>query len=303
MKKFYYLVLSILLLSCGASEKSEGQIKEYITDSEPLQDSSVADKDSSLRADLSNYFSLEIVNTLVERKNNFDTLKTDKELEELYAQFRKLLDEMYEDIYTLPTAYLKEKAGDNEYWSPVEILDELQQFNGKLGPIEFSCAAECTDLSFYFDLEKWTEKAIQTSGDADNNFFNLLIAVEGSYGYAGYPGFKEWETQTWDLGGNSNIGNDTLLHCIQQYQSFEKKHADFFNSELTLIKNDFLNSLQYGYIYSFSQEKVLKEYDAILKLNFFNEKETEAIKKHYNEIQEGAEPFQFNCETGDCSYG
>lgn len=305
MSKYYFTLLSFLIFACSNSaEETGGEIKEFITDAPPTEDSiTVTGISQGMKDSLVNYFTPSLIERIDKYVSAYNLMTTTEEFEKNYHEGMGILREMDSELNGLKTEYMVAKSKESEDWYPIEILPEIEVFNGRLGPIQFSCVAECLALDFLFDLTVLDEKAKQTNGQGDDHFMALVISMEGQYGYAAYPGFKSWFTQTWDLGGDSNIGNEVLLDCILTCQKFEKNFPDLFKEEIAAIHQNFVDALIYGYNYSFDQETVLGEYDQILKLNFFTSAEKKQIKKHYEEIKTGGEPFQFMCETGDCTYG
>lgn len=311
MNRFYFLVtctfLITVLISCSENHvDSGGEQKEYITESAPESDSVVVLYDAfneQINQKLANYFSPQLLADLNLYVHHFREMKTETEFEANYREGMELFTRMDEELYNPVTDYLINLSKDYEYWEPAEvILDDLQKMNGQIGPIDFSCTAECTTLDYTYSMESLNEKSKLTSGKADDDFIKLLTYIEGPYGYAGYPGFKIWFEQTWDLGGMSLLGDGSMLEALQQLINLQKS-TKLFADEIELIKQDALNDLAYGFIYKFSPEAVLKEYDDILELNLFSGKDLESIQKQYNAIKTGGEGFQFNCENGDCAFG
>jgi uncharacterized protein Veg len=303
--RYYIIILSsVLLFACApSSNEAGGEIKEYITDAPPSEDSLSIINDGNLTDSLKLYFSEEVVSSLIHYLNDYRSLESQKDFESNYRFAMNLFDEMYRDLNNPATDYMLELSARTDYWNGIEILEELEIFNGRLGAIIISCAAECTELDFLFDLELLHEKAKTTTGEGDDQFTELLLSTDGSYGYAGYPGFKEWFTPTWDLGGRINIGDDYLYTCIQACADLEKNYPTLFKSEIELMRRDFLDALSYSYIYSYSQKDILTEYNKILNLNFFNAAETAQIREHFRRIELGGNPFQFECEIKECTYG
>jgi len=299
-----FLVIIPFLIACGNGEPTVGgEQKEFITDSAPAADSTmVPGVSDETRQGLSDYFSEKVIQEIDQFLMHYNAALTDTDFEKAYLEGKALLGVMYDDLANPQTSYLRELAVKQEYWSPVEILDELQEFNGQLGPIEISCVAECSELDFVFDLQAMLEKSKQTTGSGDEDFLTLLISIDGDYGYAGYNGFKSWFNQTWDYGGSSLVGDGTLLACVKNYMEYKKKYV-LFQSELQLIHEDFVDALQNGSSYNYAQQKILKEYDQVLNLKIFTPEEEKGIREHYKAIQKGGEPFQFECETADCTYG
>jgi len=294
------------LLSCQNTGDANGELQnEFLTESSAASDSETAIYGAfseELTEQLKNYFSPEMISRLDQYVLNFNQMTTDADFEKNYADGEKLLLDLFNELEAPKTEYLLGLMAENEYWSAMEVLDELREFNGQFGPIEISCVAECTQLDFLFDLKVMSEKAKTTTGKADDDFMDLVVFIEGDYGTATYVGgFKSWEIQMNDYNGHSLIGGGILPEAINKWIQFDKTYKSF-PVYMTSIRKDFVAGLSWGFIYGYSKEKVVEEYDQILALNYFTEEELKGIKIQYNEIKKGSKELQFNCETEDCDY-
>ena len=307
MKKYVIgMMLATLCYACAnADEQGGGEQKEFITDAAPATDSASVGSaiSEALKVELADYYSAAVIEEINRFLTHYNNAKTDTDFEAMYHEGKELMQLMYDKLYEPETDYLLKVSADYEYWSPIEILYELQDFNGHLGPLEISCVAECTEIDFLFDLQKMLEKAKQTTGSADDDFLELVIAIEGDYGYAGYPGFKSWFNQTWDYGGSSLIGDETLLDCINMYRKFKEK-SNLFTAEMDLIYSDFVDALVYEKTFHYTQETVLGEYEKILQIKkLFKPEDEQKIKEARKAIEIGGDTYQFDCENSDCSFG
>jgi hypothetical protein len=295
--------------ACQSGDTVTGEQKEFVTDSPPA-DSVVAAHVSFSEEEtllLEKYFEPVLLAKLDNYVAGYDALATAADFEKNYNEGMALFAELYEALTVPKTGYLKAKfeelGQEDENFYPVDLLSEYDGLNGMLGPVMISCAAECTDLDFLYDLEAMLEKAKATSGNADEDFMELVLYIENNTaGYAAYPGFKVWYVQTWDYGGYSMLGNGVFTDAVKRTMAFEKEH-NLFAAQIAAIHGDFINSLTWDTSFGLSKEDVLKEFDALMKTGFFTKEEKEVLKESREKIQNGAEGYQFDCETGDCSYG
>ena len=304
MKRILIICCFFGVLACESTGVVGGEQKEFTTDAPPADSTTVylclTDEQSLL---MEKYFEPVLLDRIDEYVHAYNSIETAQDFEKNYRDGKALFNELYDALGTPKTSYLQELAAKEEYWDPIAILDELQQMNGLIGPVEISCAAECTDLDFYFDLAKMAEKAKVSADKADDDFMALVIFIEGSeYGYAGYPGFKTWYVQTWDYGGYSMLGNGVFSEAVERVMKFEKNHA-LFQDEMVLFRRDFVQSLVWELTYGLSRDKVLNEFDDLLGSGYFTDEEKAEIKTVYEKIKSGDETLQFDCETGDCVYG
>jgi len=298
----FVLLLSLFSCQSGTSEEGGSQ-KEFITDSAPEADS-LADPimiSDSTRIVLEKYFSEAIIIETQNYLREYHLASTDTAIEKVYNSGIALV-ENYADAFKNPqTEYLKNITTD-EAWEIFPVYEDLNKLNGKVGPIYFTCVAECSMLDFCFDLNLLFEKAKTTKGNADDDLFDILAFVEMRYGYAGYNHFKVWTKQYWDYGGANLLGNGKMLDVARRVQKFEQTHT-LFNAQIALVREDIVEELSWGHSYQFSVEEVLAEYNKIFKLNFFNEEELKGIRAHYDKLKSEPGEFQFDCENGNCKFG
>lgn len=302
MKKYYFLPVFLIVFSCGNStEEIGGEIKEFITDSAPEIDSTLVSPiiADSVITEMQLYFSSDMIAAIESYLINYENAQTDTALQQNYLDGIKLCEALSEEFDSPKTDRVEELVADGTIYS---LYESLLYFNGKLGPLYFTCVAECTELDFCYDLKIFKAKAISTIGKADDDFAELLHYVQGDFGYAGYFNFKVWDKQYWDYGGSNTLGDGTVLNVIKRIQKFETTHQ-IFSEQVALIRTDVFDMLTSPHSYEYSLEEVLAEYNKIIKLNYFSGEELEAIQKQYNEIKTAPENFQFNCEEGNCSFG
>jgi hypothetical protein len=303
----WVVLVTMGMQACQSGDAVTGEQKEFLTDSPPADSTAQVLVYSSFTEDetlmLEKYFEPALLAKLDQYVGAYDGLATAQDFEKNYRDGKALFQELYDALVTPKTNYLKELAAEEEYWMPVTILEELEQMNGLIGPIQISCAAECTDLDFLFDLEELKQKTLSTTGNADDDFIDLVMFIEdGQYGYAGYPGFKVWYVQTWDYGGYTMLGNGVFSDAVKRTEQFENKH-DLFADELKAIHEDFVNSLTWDGTFGLSKEQVLEEFATLLKKDFFTKEEKTLLKESFEKIKTETEGYQFGCETGDCTFG
>ena len=87
------------------------------------------------------------------------------------------------------------------------------------------------------------------------------------------------------------------------YKDYVANHS-LFKHETDYFRERFLNELTYVGSYMKTKEEVLKEYDSILEMNFFNDEESKKIKEGMKKLEEESEEYiQFDCEHTECAYG
>ncbi|MBI3136077.1 MAG: hypothetical protein HYZ14_15475 [Bacteroidetes bacterium] len=302
---FIALMGSLLVLSCTSGEdQTGGEQKEYFTDDAAISDSTdihAVFLTDTLKDSLALYFSSDLITEIETYLTHFNVADTDTAFEKSYQEGIALLAS-FDDAFKNPqTAHVKKQLPEGE-WDIFPIYQELQQFNGKLGPLYFGCAAECTMLDFFYDLTILHEKSKRTIGKSDDAFMHLLMAVEGDYGYAGFLDFKVWDIQYWDYGGSHRLGDGIMLNVVNLLIDYKKKYT-LFADVIALIHADVFETLAAPHAYEFSVEEVLAEYTKIFKLNYFEGEELKAIRAQYDHIKAHSEEYQFNCEEGNCTFG
>lgn len=318
MKKITAVALLATLVSCGSGEESGKQL-EFDASEAPEHDSLSTDTLSVIqvsehgitsenRKELAQFFTETLITKLDTFLVHFNTASTDRELQDAYREGNNLFEAMYTEVTEPKTDWLKDKKKaceeESGWWDPIGwVYDEFTGLDGTLGPVVFSCVAECTEIDFTYDQEIFYKKAAATQGNGDDEFFRYTMDIYDRYWNSGSHGWPAWFNQTWDYGGSSYVGNDVLIGFIKRQQDYLKKY-DLFVGEMAYIKEHMLNELTYPGSYMKTKEEVLKEFDAILKLNFFNKEEKEKIKTTRGKLEaEQEEGIQFDCEHNDCMYG
>ncbi|UKN00089.1 hypothetical protein K6119_10105 [Paracrocinitomix mangrovi] len=314
----YCLSVAMIFISCGsnedASNKDDHQNSNLTSESDPdtsdlsvdeLIDSNVIDSNNEL---FSKYFGEKLIAKIDNYMSTYESLQTAKEFEKCYDQGKDLFKDLFDAYYNPQTEYMKKLKKDNEneygFYDPVNILDnEFFDMTGKMGPIVFTCVAECTEIDFTYDQEKLLEKAKLTEGNDDELFLEYATEIYGPNWTSGSFEWPVWYVQTWDYGGSSKIGDGTLKKYIKKHQELESK-LNLFSVKMKYIKDHMLEELSHVGSYMKSKEMVLKEYDEILEMDFFNEEEKTKIRDARAKLEGETEDYiQFNCESGDCSYG
>lgn len=233
--------------------------------------------------------------------SSIKTIETDEDFQHLYHEGKVVLNLLQQECDYPQTSYHKSlyKSESDPIYA---ALDQLDDFNGKVGPIYFSCTAECTEFDLVFDLKYLFEVATRTKGKADDAFMQLLIAVDGDQGYAGHFDFKAWDVQYWDYGGSNVLGDGTITRILKQLMKY-KKGFRLFHEEIEMIHTEIAEMLASRHSYEYSLDEVLKEYEIILRLNYFNNQELDAIQRQFEHLKTNTSEYQFNCKQGGCSFG
>lgn len=290
-------------MACGGGgDGEESPNDSTTTENESIDNNNFAVLETETVVELEKFFSPTLVERIDQFAKSFENSKTDEEFEANYHEGEEIFKLMDQAFESPETEYLKDLKLNALDWNPVSYcLEDLHVLDGKVGPIVFSCNREQTLLEFVFDLDMLKEKALETEGFADDDFIDLVIAVEGkSYGIAGSHGFNAWFIQTYENGGTSKLGEGILFDCVQKAKDFKKMHSQF-GPEMELLHQEFLSEMVYGKWYMHSQEKVLQEFEDILGLDYFTDDELKQIKKFKKELEKGKD-IEFGCEDGHCLY-
>lgn len=303
MTKLYFIPLLLIIFSCGNStEEVGGEMKEFITDSAPATDSisvapTIAD---SVKTKMENYFSAEMTEQIENFLADFYAADSDTALEQSYLQAMVLINELPNHFETNQTAHVQEILGASGY-DIYPLYEELQYFNGKLGPLVFTCVAECTMLDFCLDVKVLHEKALTTNGKADDDFTDLLLFIYEDHGYAGYLDFCVWDIQYTDYSGSNRLGDGVVLDAVKRLQKYYQTHT-LFKDQMDLVHENVYHQFANGHLYEYSLEEVLAEYNKVFKINYYSGKELEEIQKQYQDLKSNSANYQFNCSEGNCTF-
>ena len=253
---------------------------------------------------LEKFYSAKTINEIDLYLDAFEAVKTDDEFEKNYRKGLDLLDTLYSRFYQFETQYIRELKEKEAYFDPTyTCLPDLEPLNGKLGPIMFSCVAECTEMDFNFDKGVLKDKAVSTKGTADDEILDLAIFIDnGEWGKIADWDFKVWFQQTWDYGGHSLIGEGQMTAAINRIQAYEKKY-DGYRDELKKYKEMMLNDLSEWWTFMYTKDKVMDEFDAILRTEYFNQEETQKILDHIKAMNEPDSLAEFDCKNKSCRAG
>jgi hypothetical protein len=217
-----------------------------------------------------------------------DRAESDTLVERLYNDSKTLLDEMDE--------YASQKTPDG-----YTLMERLEFMNDIIG-IRASCAAECTEFVFEYDIKDWQKIAAETSGNIDDRFFKLKEQIQGES--AGYlPGWLVTFERTWDYGGGVILGDGQIKKFLKDSWDFAQD-TKLFTADIEKLREAVIDDLSHP-IYMFPKEKVQKEIKTILNGSYISSKEKKTIKAVYkrNEVNEILPAVQFGCQNGDCDWG
>jgi len=296
------------LISCQTGTTDDGGTqKEFITDAPPeVIDSTLAPAPmlllvDSTKTELQKYFNADLIQRIENYFTEYNAVNSDTAFQKNYDTGVDLCKAMTLYFQDPQTNYVKDLMSEDEY-ELYYLHSEMKELNGQLGPIYVTCVAECSEMDFCFDLNFLNKKAKLTNGNADDDFMDILLYVEGDFGYAGYFDFKVWTKQYWDYGGSNLLGRGVMFDAVRRTKTFKNTHS-LFSEQIQIVHQDFLEELTTAHSFEYTKEEVLAEIDKIINLKYFDSDALKVILKHYELIDAGGEYFQFNCSSGECSFG
>lgn len=301
-QKISFVASAAIMFACTSGETGPtGEQKEFLTESEPLADSVIADMplSDSIKTELGRFFSPESVQGIADVLNGFSFCDTDTAFQEVYAEAMTLILVLNAEFENPPSDESKRLLEDGNQFA---LYEKLKTFNGVITPLVVGCVAECTLVDFSLDLKWLALLAKETRGMADDEFMELLLLVEGDYGYAGRTDFKVWDVPYWDYGGANRLGDGIVLEVVKMLQRIHVPDQ-LFADALSEVHDDVFQMLSSDHAYEFSHEEVLAEYTKILRLNYFTGDELDAILRQVDMLRSAPDKYQFNCSTGDCVFG
>jgi hypothetical protein len=321
-----YLVTSILLytlISCG-SEKTESQL-DNLAQEEINVDSIISGSETdtttlvtpnikpSISYSLSNedlksikpYLNKAQISSLNEALKTFRTTEKDIEIIGAFQTILQLTDSLKNNVIANANY---EIIDENEDYYPFTLQTELSGLEHAIPGFMNTCVAECTEYDCSFELSPFLERANETLGNADNEFFEALHIANGERMTTANQ-FKAWFAQFWDYGGATFMGSEIHLKFLKKVKDYNAKYQTG-NDILNSIVQDAYVDIQHG-IYMNSPEKVASEMYKIITLNIFTPEQNAVLNKLANQIDKGDFTYancvggtlQFNCETGDCDFG
>lgn len=303
MKSLFPVIILALLTACGSdgTPKNEPSTKQNISETNELTAATEKTEEVVITANqsvdsltpkqlkqLAKYLKKSSVDQFNQLIEDFRFAKTDSSLEKAYMNAQTVLEKIEEEI-----------QGQN---ADAYIMMENLSFLDKTFGIRASCAAECTAFLFEIDHKDFKALAKETSGDLDDQFFNLKASVQGDKG-GFYPGWLVFFERTWDYGGGVTLGDNRMATFLKKSYAYQQKTA-LFTSEINELREETIHNLSHP-IYMNSKEKVQKEINQILKSNCLSIKEKKQVREVLlrNEKIDSEKPVQFGCVNGDCDWG
>lgn len=160
--------------------------------------------------------------------------------------------------------------------------------------------AEGTVYYLFNDYKQWLEKAKQSQGRQDDQFFELMIRCfpQDSVEYF-YPA---WELQTWDYGGHHLLGRGITYDILANIEQLEPR-TPLFSKPLLQLKDQILADLTQPNIHFWEPDSLVKqELDSIIQANWSIFTPTDRIALDTRRIQLDSAAFHgigFNARAGE----
>lgn len=181
-----------------------------------------------------------------------------------------------------------------------KYLVEIQNLTTALIPgLHYVSFSEEPQPQGDIDLYAMADMAARTPEKIDDKFIGLMTK---GYGWGLKNRHPAWFTQTWDLGGYTNLGVGFIPTYMRSLDAYLDTH-DFLNSEVKNIKSTIVSLLINFYTFGGPKKKCLAELETILKTVKFTEEQQRQIRKLIKIIKKEPGQFTFNCHNIECSYG
>ncbi len=323
MKLIYILALALIMINCASEAKEQKDNSKTENDSISEVDtvniivdvdSSVIEKDSivppvqmtdSDKKSLKKYLSSAEVKKLDAALNSLNNSEIDSVIINSFLSILQITDSLKYQVIQKSDYEAVDENGD---YYPFNLQSELAGLEKSIPGFTNSCVAECTEYDCRFELGPYVQRAKETTGQADDEFFKLLILANGEYMTTAHQ-FRAWFAQFWDYGGASFLGSNIHFEFLQKSQAFLAKHD--INSNLLLsLQQEAFGDVQHG-IYMNSSVKASKELNDIINLNVFTPEENDQLKQLMIKMVSKdffcencvSQKLQFDCETGNCDFG
>lgn len=224
--------------------------------------------------------------------DQFDEIKTSKELLAYYNDNNELLGELL-----MPVASSLYYGGTN--------LSE-QDLNCALGAFEFAgLCSECGE-ALYIQNMVFEEKAKTTSGKIDDEIFQLMYDAVGEYNSFAIGDLSEHDC---DFCWHSILGDGQILAFWKRVAKIWEWHRDNqaaveMEPVMTQIAKYLLFEME-SITYVYPKEKVLAEYDEIIKVlkkvDWYMAQDIAFGKESLRARIEKGKGLTFNCENEDCA--
>jgi len=210
-------------------------------------------------------------------QNNFNRANNSEGLAKTYRQALALRENLVQILHD-----------DIEVADPQKAVD-MDWLQASLPGFITQLAAEGTMFHLFFYYEDWAKKARRTSGDEDNDFFDLMYDV--------YPidhiehSFPAWFLQTWDYGGHSELGKGVHNNILEKMNRLLAE-SDLFALEIETLKTNLINDITNEEItYWYDKKAILVELNNILAANYGiltteDKIALETRKKHFQNPEE-----------------
>jgi hypothetical protein len=194
------------------------------------------------------------------------------------------------------------------YLDPMTAEEKFSILPEAIMGFKNSCMAECTEYDCSIDMEVFYKLAEKTTGELDNEFFDLIEIMDGTR-YTSSHNFKNWFGQVWDYGGGTLMGDSTHFIFLNKSKTLKSKTSiadNFVDRYIIECAADILHG-----VYMYSPEKVIEEIDLILDLKLVDSELEKTISNLKATIQSEdyswencvGGKLQFNCESGGCDFG
>lgn len=160
---------------------------------------------------------------------------------------------------------------------------------------------EGTVIFFTLNNETLTNKAKETKGDMDDNFFSFLEYVYGSTG-EDMISSAVWKTKASHLSEFSNLGDGDHTNTLKKLVLLNKEQNAYVKESLNKIYDLLIDDLASSQSFGNSREKVLKELRSIIADRSLEIKNTDREKLIGTEKKLQTEKFQFECKTKKCNF-
>lgn len=239
------------------------------------------------------------VTLLVEAAEDFDNIKTAKQLADFY---NNTINDIAKAVYGGISISNPEVIFAGDY-APVETWSFLHNYLPFVG-VDLMCS-EC-DAEVMADLFPLQAKAYETADTIDETFFNLLIDIyasgecEGDRQWEGGGNSGNWHTMDGcDFCSYSNLGTYQIYYILKQIIAIQKA-TNLFDEKLNSLKTLTLSYTD-SYHYAGSMSDVIAELEDIKTLEL-SEQDIQKIDNVRAFIDATANEIQFNCQDGGCSY-
>ncbi len=337
MKNLAFILIPILLVSCGGSEETKEEKKEK----KPVENKTeiVLEKDTLyLNADYKNPIPADVPKKDKEMFRRFLTDSLNAELFALHQAFDSIKTEKQMLIYYNALMLFKDKASwhlsdlnaseemnkialaevsktestEDEYFDEYRvtldfIMQGMEPADKYLHGLKLGCVAECSEPNYELLLDDLVIVAEITEGESDEKYMQLIIDYyTGEWDPSSMN--AKWFQATWDYGGMSLLGEGHHLAFMKDSDELIEE-KNIFESYINSYREDCFSDMALWKSYAYDKAKITKEIEKVLKEVNLTASQKTALKSRLKEIKEhttnspDGTGLQFNCSTGDCIFG